>query len=84
MTEPVPQAQAATISAATVSAPPTATSGADLRTQVTDYERQLVADSLARHQGNWAAAARELGLDRANLQRLARRLGVERLAPTGR
>jgi anaerobic nitric oxide reductase transcription regulator len=36
----------------------------------------MLAASLARHQGNRAAAARELGIDRANLNRLARRLGL--------
>ena len=51
---------------------------AGLRAAVTEYERQLVSASLSRHQGNWAAAARELQLDRANLQRLARRLQIER------
>ena len=49
-----------------------------LRAQVERYERQLLSASLARHNGNWAAAARELQLDRANLQRLAKRLGIER------
>ncbi|MEG1280687.1 MAG: nitric oxide reductase transcriptional regulator NorR [Comamonas sp.] len=55
-----------------------ATSDAGLRGQVSAYERQLVSASLSRHQGNWAAAARELHMDRANLQRLAKRLGLER------
>jgi anaerobic nitric oxide reductase transcription regulator len=40
------------------------------------YERRLVDQSLQRHDGNFAATARELGLDRANLNRLARRLGL--------
>ncbi|MBG7617915.1 nitric oxide reductase transcriptional regulator NorR [Herbaspirillum sp. AP02] len=47
-----------------------------LRDAVERYERELVGASLERHQGNLAAAARELGLDRANLSRLARRLGL--------
>ncbi|PLY59762.1 nitric oxide reductase transcriptional regulator NorR [Herbaspirillum sp. BH-1] len=47
-----------------------------LRDAVEHYERELVGASLERHQGNLAAAARELGLDRANLSRLARRLGL--------
>lgn len=51
---------------------------AGLRAAVTEYERQLVSASLSRHHGNWAAAARELQLDRANLQRLARRLQIQR------
>ena len=46
----------------------------ELRTAVDDYQRQLLAGAVARHAGNLAAAARELGLDRANLLRLARRL----------
>ena len=32
---------------------------------------------LERQHGNWAATARELGLDRANLNRLALRLGLK-------
>ena len=37
---------------------------------------ELIEQCLARHQGKWADAARELGVDRANLSRLARRLGI--------
>ena len=40
--------------------------------------QQMVQASLQRHQGSWAAAARELKVDRANLQRLAKRLGIEK------
>ncbi|MFT3805073.1 MAG: nitric oxide reductase transcriptional regulator NorR [Burkholderiaceae bacterium] len=47
-----------------------------LRDAVDDCQRALVRSSLQRHHGNWAAAARELDVDRANLVRLARRLGV--------
>ncbi len=49
-----------------------------LREAVESYERHLIDASLQRHQGSWAAAARELQMDRANLQRLARRLGLVR------
>jgi anaerobic nitric oxide reductase transcription regulator len=49
----------------------------DFRSAVTAFERTMVVDALARHNQNWAAAARELGLDRANLNRLARRLGLK-------
>jgi len=55
---------------------PTVDSGGDLRQALDQYQRQLIGQSLQRHQGNWASAARELGLDRANLARLARRLGL--------
>jgi len=60
--------------------PATATAApeAGLRAAVSAYERQLVSSSLARHRGSWAAAARELQLDRANLQRLAKRLEIDR------
>ena len=49
-----------------------------LREAVQDHERRLIEASLRRHQGSWAAAARELQMDRANLQRLAKRLGCVR------
>lgn len=58
-------------------AQPASTRTPGLRAQVDAYERGLVSVSLARHGGSWAAAARELQIDRANLQRLARRLGVD-------
>jgi len=48
----------------------------DLRQALDVYQRQLIQACLERHQGNWASAARELGLDRANLSRLAKRLGL--------
>jgi anaerobic nitric oxide reductase transcription regulator len=57
---------------------PAATAPAGLRESVAEHERQLILASLQRHQGSWAAAARELQLDRANLQRLAKRLGIEK------
>ncbi|GAO70781.1 nitric oxide reductase transcriptional regulator NorR [Comamonas sp. E6] len=59
-------------------ATPAAAPEAGLRAAVSAYERQLVSSSLARHRGSWAAAARELQLDRANLQRLAKRLEIDR------
>jgi len=49
----------------------------DLREAVDAFQRQLITTSLERHQHNWASAARELGLDRANLGRMARRLGLK-------
>ncbi|MDB5744362.1 MAG: transcriptional regulator, NifA subfamily, Fis Family [Polaromonas sp.] len=50
--------------------------GPDLRASTDAHQRQRIAASLARHHGNWASAARELGLHRANLVRLAKRLGL--------
>ncbi|QEY63706.1 nitric oxide reductase transcriptional regulator NorR [Metapseudomonas lalkuanensis] len=56
---------------------PTIDAVGDLREAVDRYQRQLITVSLERQQQNWAAAARELGLDRANLLRLAKRLGIK-------
>jgi anaerobic nitric oxide reductase transcription regulator len=56
-------------------APPSAER--DFRSAVTAFERNMVLDALARQNQNWAAVARELGLDRANLNRLAKRLGLK-------
>ncbi|MWV17149.1 nitric oxide reductase transcriptional regulator NorR [Pseudomonas sp. L-22-4S-12] len=48
-----------------------------LRQACEHFQRQLIGAALERHQGNWTAAARELELDRANLSRLAARLGLK-------
>jgi anaerobic nitric oxide reductase transcription regulator len=48
----------------------------DLRQATEHYQRQVISACLERHQHNWAGAARELGLDRANLGRMAKRLGM--------
>lgn len=47
-----------------------------LKAAVEHLQRTMVRDALARADGRWAPAARALGLDRGNLQRLARRLGL--------
>lgn len=57
------------------SMPATTTS---LRDAVAAHERALISASLKRHHGSWAAAARELQMDRANLQRMAKRLNIEK------
>lgn len=46
------------------------------REAVDAFQRRLVLEALDRHCGNRAAAARALGMDRANLHRLALRLGL--------
>ncbi|MBS7664441.1 nitric oxide reductase transcriptional regulator NorR [Pseudomonas lalucatii] len=63
---------------AETAAPPPAQvpAGLPLRAAVDAYQKQLVGAALARHAHSWAEAARELGVDRANLLRLARRLGL--------
>ena len=40
------------------------------------FRRRLIHHVVTRHEGNWARAARELGMDRGNLHRLAQRLGL--------
>ena len=58
-------------------AAPMALVSGDLREATENYQRQLISACLERHHDNWASAARELGLDRANLGRMAKRLGMK-------
>ncbi len=64
--------------AATARADPAAPAGAPMRTVVEAGQRQAIRQALAQHADNWAAAARQLGLDPSNLHKLARRLGLKR------
>ncbi len=48
-----------------------------LRESTEDFQRHLIVATLERTGGNWAAAARILQTDRANLMRLGKRLGLE-------
>lgn len=48
----------------------------DYKAAVDDYKRDLLESALLQHRGNVTAAAKSLSLDRANLARLAARLGV--------
>jgi len=50
--------------------------GEGLKETVDAFQKALITDALSRHQGKWAEVARELNLDRANLSRLAKRLGI--------
>ena len=50
--------------------------GRTLRDAVLDFQRALIRRELARAAGNWAAAARALGMHRSNLHHLAKRLGL--------
>ena len=51
--------------------------GGTLSARVDAYQAQLVQAALAEAGGNWADAARRLGVDRGNLHRLAKRLGMK-------
>lgn len=48
-----------------------------LREAVREYQRRLIRDAVARHDGNWSAAATSLEVDRGNLHHLAKRLGLK-------
>ncbi|BBL75350.1 nitric oxide reductase transcriptional regulator NorR [Methylomagnum ishizawai] len=48
-----------------------------LSVAVDDFQRRAILAALAAAGGNWAGAARRLGLDPGNLHRLARRLGIK-------
>lgn len=49
---------------------------AGLKAATEEYQRELIQQALAEAEGNWSGAARALHMDRANLSRLAKRLGV--------
>ncbi len=55
----------------------TDTAGSPLRDAVDACQRHAITQALARHQGNWAQAARALEVDASNLHKLARRLGLK-------
>lgn len=74
---PSPSAIRGEESAVQPSAGGVTTTVGDLRQATDHYQRQMIEACLSRHQHNWASAARELGLDRANLSRLAKRLGLK-------
>jgi len=60
--------------AAPMDTPPLAPT--DLRSEVDAFQKRLVEQALQAQRGNLAAAARSLGLDRANLARLVARLNI--------
>jgi anaerobic nitric oxide reductase transcription regulator len=68
------------LSAARPEAPPPAADplrpAPPLAARVDDFRRREILAAVGRQRGNWAAAARELGLHRSNLHHLARRLGI--------
>ena len=57
-------------------APAAPLAGRTLHEAVQDYRRELIQAALRRADGNWSAAARELGMHRSNLHHLAQRLGL--------
>jgi anaerobic nitric oxide reductase transcription regulator len=66
----------AQFSAAATAGGLTADAALPLADRVTAFKRAQIQAALAQNDGNWAAAARELGMHRSNLHNLARRLGM--------
>lgn len=56
--------------------PTIAISEMTLKETVEETKRIMVSKAVAAHDGNWAAAARSLGMTRGNLHHMARRLGL--------
>ena len=48
-----------------------------LKEATREYQRSLIGNALAAHDGKWSAAARALGMHRSNLHHLAVRLGLK-------
>lgn len=48
----------------------------NLRLVTEQFQRQLIIQTLSEENGNWAATARRLSMDRANLNRIAKRLHI--------
>jgi anaerobic nitric oxide reductase transcription regulator len=53
--------------------------GETLAQAIDGFTRRRIRDAVERHQGNWSAAGRDLGMSRGNLHRLATRLGLKPL-----
>ena len=49
-----------------------------MRQAVENLQRNMIRHTVAINRGNWAAAARQLGMHRSNLHNLAKRLGLRR------
>jgi anaerobic nitric oxide reductase transcription regulator len=56
--------------------PPPLPSGYSLREATKNFQRQVIKRVVNAKKGNWAAAARELGMHRSNLHNLATRLQI--------
>ena len=54
-----------------------ATENVNLREATDSFQREAISRALEANQRNWAATARALELDVANLHRLAKRLGLK-------
>lgn len=48
----------------------------DLKTATHEFQKHYIVSAVTDAKGNWSEAARSLNTDRANLVRLAKRLGI--------
>lgn len=48
----------------------------NLRNETEQFQRQLIKQVLIKENGNWAATARRLSVDRTNVNRVAKRLVI--------
>jgi len=67
-----------TVPAPTNNHPPTVTCKISLREELKTLQIRLINSSLDNNNGNWAAAARDLDMNRSNLHNLATRLGIRK------
>jgi anaerobic nitric oxide reductase transcription regulator len=51
--------------------------GLSLKAATEEFQKQQIIQILSQTAGNWSLAAKQLDLDRANLARLAKRLGIK-------
>jgi len=65
------------LSESTVESTRSASDFFNLRDETEHFQRQLIKQVLSQENGNWAATARRLEIDRANLNRIAKRLGIK-------
>ena len=49
----------------------------ELNDAVTEFQRTLITERLQSYAQNWSQAAKALGVDRGNLHRMAKRLGLK-------
>lgn len=49
----------------------------NLKDATREFQRSLIQNAISEHNGNWAAAARSLGMHRSNFYHLATRLGLK-------
>ncbi len=57
---------------------PLLANGQTFRETVKEYQKLLIRRAITKRSGNWAAAARDLGMHRSNLHNLANRLGIRK------